>query len=136
MNLLIQPKPSICIQCFYFFLHLMALCALIYSPIYFIIKGLLIFFVIVSAYYFYDWVRLKLNNSIIQCYINDDGCEFNTLNGKKFEAQICGDSFISSFLIILNFKISGKFFRKSLILCQDSLNETIFYELKKYLLMS
>jgi len=99
-------------------------------------KMILFCVITISGFYFYFWTLLRLKHSIVSCKIKENQCEVMTKKGEKFFATLSGNSFISALLIILNFKINGKVFGRTLMICRDSLNQDEFIELKRCLLLN
>lgn len=132
MKIEIKPKPSKYFAIFLCTIHIGAICCIICLniPIW-----LIILLTILTCYSFYvtlqRYALLNSNKAIIKLWKEKDN-SWKLLNNKNqiSNAHLRGDSFISRYLIILNFNLTKKFLATSISLCPDSLDKNILRRLR------
>jgi hypothetical protein len=128
----IKPRPSKYLAIFLCTIHLGAICCVLFLnlPIW-----LIILLTILIGYSFnvtlQRYVLLKSSKAIIKLRKEKDN-SWRLLNNKNqiLNAHLRSDSFISRYLIILNFNIAKKFSAISVLLCPDSLDKEILRRLR------
>ncbi|OGT21504.1 MAG: hypothetical protein A3C55_01335 [Gammaproteobacteria bacterium RIFCSPHIGHO2_02_FULL_42_13] len=131
-QLRLTPTPSKILFLLFSLLHLLALIVIGLLTIAWTIKIGLSILCVISAYYLCWRVTfMHAKSAIIACYLVDESWFVENRAGKSFEADLLGETFVSTVVIVLNFKVQNK--RRSLILMPDSLPKDVFRRLKVYL---
>ena len=136
-QIILQPKSSKTLLILIIILHSATALAVCFSNIALWFKFILFLCLAISAYHIY-WYKILQHSkhTILNIYVNNNEWIIVDKQNKKYEATLLGDSFVSSWFIILNFRMINNLKRKSLILCRDSLGQNQFIQLKKTLLNS
>ncbi len=132
MKIVIKPQPSKYLATFLCSIHLGAIfCVLFLNfPIW-----LIILLTILIGYSLYvtlqRYVFLKSSKAIIKFWKEKDN-SWRLLNNENriLNAHLRFDSFVSRYLIILNFDMAKKFFTLPALLCSDSLDKEILRRLR------
>ncbi len=96
------------------------------------IKLILCLGVIFHGYYLCRYKILK--QKITTCYLVDDQWILKDQRGKEHIAQLLGNSIVTTFMIILNFKRIENKKCESMVLYRDTLPKTQFRQLRVLLL--
>lgn len=132
MKIVIKPRLSKYLVIFLCTTHLGAICCilLLNFPIW-----LIIFLIILISYSLHATLQrygvLKSSKAIIKLWKEKDN-SWRLLNNENriLNAHLRLDSFVSRYLIILNFDIAKKFFTLPVLLCSDSLDKEILRHLR------
>lgn len=132
MRFLIQPRRSVALFIMFVLLHSAALLVLIVAPLLWQVRFFLMIVLFVSFIYtlrrhvfFFD------QRSVIRCWCEADGTwKIQWRNGFVGSADLLRNSFISRYLMLLNFKINGRRFPISLPLAFDSASKETLRQLR------
>ena len=139
MQLTVNLKPSNSFKHFITFIHLGAIIAVLFLTINILIKLMIIIICLVSlCYALFKYVYLWNQSSIIKISAdNDKNCRENwrikNNTGEELVATLSGDSLITGFLLILNFRVIKKNRRRSVVIFKDSVGQKTFHELCRFI---
>ncbi len=132
MTFLIQPRRSIALLALFALIHSSALFILVAEPLHWVIH--LVFIPAVFASFIYSLRRYVFfidRRSVIRCWREMDGnwcIQFR--NGHVCSANLLENSFRSRYLMLLNFKVTGRRFPIVLPLAFDSASKDVFRKLR------
>jgi len=111
----IQLRPSKWFAIYQIVLLLTSLVIVFYLPVLDWLKiSLSVAIIMYSLFIFYNQRNLRALTHDQQRWC------VQTLGG-SFEASLCGDSTVTTFMSILRFKIAGKFFKRSYVVFKDTM---------------
>ena len=134
-NIRLDLSPSLHLALIFILIHMIAIASLFLITVPFIFKLMLICVLILMMTYHICHSAMRCTPHAI---INLKQVEalswlIQQRNGKTFKAELCLDSYLSNCLILLNFSVSGKKFKRSVILLSDGLKEDNLLPLRAYI---
>ena len=138
MKLNLTLRPSKQFQYFIGFVHLGAMLCVLLISISLLIKIVLIFFCFISLLtIMWKYALLQHHQSISNVLVDGyDNWQLINKNGEKFVGELMGDSLLTNFLIILNFRSIDINKKCSVVIFKDSLSQRAFRELCRFLVTS
>jgi len=91
-------------------------------------------FLLSFMFFIRRYVLLTDDNAIVKVWQDEVG-EWFLLNkkGKELAGKLMGDSVVTQSLVILNFKIEGRFLKRHVVLFSDGVDEDSFRRLRVWL---
>jgi len=119
----LELKPSVIFFVLLGAIHLLAV-ALIWKMVFPLSLQILATTLLLFSFYFYALEHaLRRSRRAVVALLwdeHDQWCLFNVA-GEKIEANLCADSFVHPGLLILNFQIPGRRWRRSVVIPKDAM---------------
>jgi hypothetical protein len=127
----LNPKPSKWLFRLLLAVHGLAFLAVCFSAINIAGKGIVFLALFISCYYL-CWLKILQQRvgSIVRCVCVNEQWVLLDCEGNEYQAELLGDSLVTTILIILNFRVVNSRRRKSLVLFWDSLDRDTFRRLR------
>lgn len=134
-NILLVLQPSYVLAILLAGIAFAACGILFLMPISLFIKILTILFVVIyTIYYLARDVLLWLPMSILSVEVDKHGeCQVLRKNGTQDSAIVLPDTFVTSYLTVLNLKIESNFWRQYVVITPDRVDANAFRHLRVYL---
>jgi len=132
MSFLLQPRRSLTLLVLFILIHSAAFFVLLLQPLSWLLEILSLSLVVASVIYILRrHVFLSDNRSVFRCWREaNGGWRIQFRNGFVASANLLETSFISPYLMLLNFKIAGRRLPMSLPLAFDSASKDVLRQLR------
>lgn len=131
-SLSFSPKFSVVFAAFLMLAHLGAIVCILFSNLPGWSMGVAISVCLLSLLLLLQrYVTLKNSNAIVKiwCESSEEWCLLNR-SGKLLRASLRGNSVVTNYFVLLNFKVAGKRCGISVPIFFDSLDKTLFRRLR------
>jgi len=82
-------------------------------------------------FYLRSYALLRSPRSVVALELSEEmACTLETQHGERIICTLQGSSFVAPYLTVLNFKLSGKFFTRSVVILADSIDAEQFRQLR------
>lgn len=82
-------------------------------------------------FYLRSYALLRSPRSVVALELSEEmACTLETQHGERIICTLQGSSFVAPYLTVLNFKLSGKFFTRSIVILADSIDAEQFRQLR------
>ena len=134
-TLAIYPKPSFRLAIILISLHLMAIFSIYLLPLSEELKTLGVAALMISLIYYLRMNVLLTGANAIKILVLSDEvpCHLTLRSGESCICNVLEDSFVASYLTVVNLKLEGKFLPLSLVIVVDSLDAEEFRQLRVWL---
>jgi len=131
----IHPEPSLRLVIILVSIHLIAIFSIYSLPLFEGLKAIGIAVSIISLIYYLKKNALLTDADAIKVLMLSDEmpCQLTLRSGESYICNVLEDSFVAPYLTVINLKLEGKFFPRSLIILGDSLDVEEFRQLRVWL---
>jgi toxin CptA len=119
----LQPQPSRQLARFLIVLHLLAFSVLLVASMPVVVRWGLLGVLLIHAFHSYRRLSAGYLGRIVQLRLESDGrAGLTTRDGRKREGTLCADTLVTTWLVILRFRVEGHFRKENLVIAQDALS--------------
>ena len=128
-------KPSVLLVSIFSSAEISACMTLIFMPVSVMLKiGLCLLIVLVVSYQVLDQGLKRLPQSCTSLALNAKGeLTVSTKDGSEQQITVLPSSFVTSYLTVLNYKVQGKYWQRSIVLLPDNVDTEAFRQLRVWL---